>query len=69
MDQLHRLLENDFPRFERAIRAGAVLCPEYTGRRPTGPAVSCRRVADVAAFWENPGGDDALKTIVKDVKR
>ena len=54
MDQLRLLLEEDFPEVEDAIREGALVYPEYTGRTVTGPHVVCRHIPEVEACWRDP---------------
>jgi hypothetical protein len=55
-DQLRRCLAEDVPFVEAAIRRGEALFPEYTGRKPIGPAAHCplRRKAREAFQSEPP---------------
>ena len=41
MNQLSAVLAFDVPEFERIIRRGDALFPEYTGRKPVGPQARC----------------------------
>ena len=54
MDQLRRVLAEDFPAFERAVQNGDLLHAEYTGRRITGASVACRRMGGMAGHWRRP---------------
>ncbi len=68
MERLRALLADGIPRFRRAIREGQLLFPEYTGRRTSGPCVTCRYVPDASSWPEAvpgafPAGADVRRSL------
>ncbi|RIH66964.1 hypothetical protein D1164_00595 [Mariniphaga sediminis] len=48
MAELKKVLENDVPAFEKIIKKGELLFPEYTGKRPEGAIANCIQISDVS---------------------
>lgn len=47
MAELKKVLENDVPAFEKLIKKGELLFPEYTGKCPEGVIAKCVKTSDI----------------------